>query len=292
MTAIYQRELRAYFSGMFGWCYLALWLAVGGVFTAVYNLVSSSSDLTYLLQQSILLLVLTLPFLAAKCFEERSSAGMELWLASLPVSRKNLILGKYFAALTVYAIPVLFTALYPPLLANYGTVSYGAAYTALGGFFVMGAAWLAVCFFVGSRVCRFRTAVLLNLLFGVILYLLPLLATLLSYLPLVGFAVCVLAVLPVGVVIGLRRRSWLVGILLSVLPTALFTVGYFLLPTVYTVWIPKGINALSLFARFDGFCAGHLDLPAAVFYLGILVLSICFVVQYPAMQMKKGGAKR
>lgn len=292
MTAIYQRELRSYFVGMFGWFYLALWLAVGGVLTAIYNLISASSDLTYLFQQSVWLLILTLPFLAARCFEERTSSGMELWLASLPVSRKNLILGKYFAALTVFAIPVLFTAIYPPLLANYGEVSYGATYTALGGFFIMGAAWLAICFFVSSRVRRFRTAVLLSLLFGVILYLLPLLATILSYLPLIGFAICVVVALSVGSVIGLRRRSWWWGLLLSVVPTALFTVGYFLLPTVYTVWIPKGIRAISLFARFDGFCSGHLDIPATVFYLGVLVIFICFVVQYPAMQTKKGGAKQ
>ena len=217
---------------------------------------------------------------------------MELWLASLPVSRTNLILGKYFAALTVYAIPVLFSAIYPPLLANYGTLSYGSAYTALGGFFVLGASWLAVCLFIRSRVRRYRTAVLLNLLFGIVLYFLPLLATVFSYLPLVGFAICVMITLTVGAMIGLRHRSWLFGILLSVIPTALFTAAYFLLPSVYTVWIPQGINALSLFARFDGFCSGHLDLPATVLYLGLLVLSVFFAVQHPSASMKKGGEKQ
>ena len=292
MTAIYQKELRGLFNSLFGWGFVALWLLLGGVFSTVYNLASASTDITYVLQELILFLILLLPFLAARGFTSDNANGASLWLSSLPISRTGIVLGKYLALLTVFAIPTAFLAVYPPLLANFGTVSYGAAYTALAGYFLLGAAWLAVCCFLASRVRRVWLSVLLNLLLGVAVYFLPLLATVFSVLPLIGFLVCLLIAVAVGVVIGIRRKRLLTGLLTGGIPAVLLTVSYFLLPAVFAHWIPQMLNALSLFGRFDGFCSGHLDVPSAAVYLGVTALAVLFAVCYPLERFQKGGEKQ
>ena len=153
MIAIYRRELRGLFRGIMAWLLIAGWLMLGSLFVVRQNLGGATS----LFANAVLALsdyiVLGMPFLAARCFTKDQSNGTMLWLRSLPVSATGLFLGKYLAALTVFAIPTVFLAVFPMLLDNFGYLSYGSAYTALFGYFLLGASWLAICCWVAS-VCR------------------------------------------------------------------------------------------------------------------------------------------
>ena len=288
MTAIYRRELRGLFDGLLGWGLVALWLLLGGWFTLRYNLASASSDLAPVLQELSILLIVIAPFLAAHCFTRDNQSGNILWLRSLPVGAVGLTLGKYLAALTVFAIPTVFYAVFPPLFANYGTVSYGSAYTALVGYFLLGAAWLAVCCLISSRMRHFWVAVLVNVLVGAAVYALVLLATVFSVLPLVGFLICLLICVAVGIAVGIRGRSWLAGSLTGGIPAVLLTVGWLLFPR----WIAEFIGFVALFSRFEGFCSGYFDLSAAVLYLSVVFLAMFFAVTFPLSTFQKGGKKQ
>ncbi len=288
MTAIYRRELRGLFGGLLGWGLIALWLLLGGWFTLRYNLASASSDLAPVLRELAIFLILIAPFLAAHCFTRDNGNGNILWLQSLPVGAVSLVLGKYLAALTVFAIPTVFYAVFPPLFANYGTVSYGSAYTALVGYFLLGAAWLAVCCLIACRMRRFWVAVLVNALVGAAVYVSVLLETVFSVLPLVGFLICLAGCIALGVVVGIRCKGWLAGLLAGGIPAVLLTVSWVLFPR----WISKFIGFVALFSRFDGFCSGYFDLSAAVLYLSTVFLAVFFMVNFPLATFQKGGKKQ
>ncbi len=288
MTAIYRRELRGLFGGLLGWGLVALWLLLGGWFTLRYNLASASSDLAPVLQELNLFLILLAPFLAAHCFTRDNGNGTILWLRSLPVGSVGLTLGKYLAALTVFALPTAFYALFPPLLANYGTVSYGSAYTALTGYFLLGAAWLAVCCLISSRMRRFWVAVLVSALVGAAVYALALLETVFSVLPLVGFLICLAGCIALGIAVGVRCKRGLTGVLTGGIPSVLLTVSWLLFPR----WISKFVGYVALFSRFDGFCSGYFDLSAAVLYLSVVFLAVFFTVTFPLATFQKGGKKQ
>ena len=81
--------------------------------------------------------------------EERKQKTDQLLLTA-PVSIEKIVFGKYFALVTIFAIPMLIMCLYPLLMTKFGTVSLGAAYTAILGFFLLGCANLAIGVFISS----------------------------------------------------------------------------------------------------------------------------------------------
>ena len=200
-----------------------------------------------------------------------------------------MILGKYLAAVTVFAIPTVFYGLYPIFLNNYGSVSYGSAYTALAGYFLLGAAWLAVCFFVASRFHRIWLAILVMLVMGAVTYFLILLATVFAILPLICLLVCLSGCIAAGIVVGIRSHRALRGILIGGVPAVLLIVCYFLYRNLFSDWIPKLLNFVSLFSRYSGFCSGYFDVSAAVLYLSVIFLAGFFTVTYPMSSFQKGG---
>ena len=292
MIAIYRRELRGLFRGMMAWLLIAGWLMLGSLFVVRQNLGASSSLFANALLALSDYIVLGMPFLAARCFAKDQRNGTALWLRSLPVSATGLFLGKYLAALTVFAIPTALCGLFPVMLENFGYLSYGSAYTALFGYFLLGASWLAVCCWVASVCCRAWVAFLVTLLLGAVIYLFILLEAVFIVLPLVGFLIVLLVCAGVGVLAGLRSKRVGKGILVGIIPALLFTVGYFAYRPLFTLWIPRVLDYVSLFARLEGFCSGYFDLSATALYASVLVLSVFFAVNYPLSNYEKGGKKQ
>jgi len=96
----------------------------------------------------VLLLILPLLTMRLLC-EERSSGTAEL-LFTYPISDWDAILGKFFATVTVYAVMLAMTALYPALLARYSTPEWGPILSGYLGLFLMGMAFIAMGLFFSS----------------------------------------------------------------------------------------------------------------------------------------------
>ena len=60
-------------------------------------------------------------------------------------------MGKYFALVTVFAVPMAIICFYPLVMSKFGDISFGTAYTAVLGFFLLGCANLAIGVFISSR---------------------------------------------------------------------------------------------------------------------------------------------
>ena len=104
MKAIYKRELRSYFTSMTGCVFAAFVTIIGGVYFMVYNLNSGYPFFSYSLSGVIFALLICVPMLSMKCFaEERKHKTEQLWLTS-PVSLTEVILGKYFAMISVLSL--------------------------------------------------------------------------------------------------------------------------------------------------------------------------------------------
>jgi len=279
MTAILKREFRDYFNGMFGWIFVAVLVLAGGAMVAVTNLLGASSEFSYIFSALPEVLLVLFPLTAARAFPKEYSKGNALWLGSLPVGRTGLVLGKYFAALALFLITTALLALFPPLLANFGAVSYGNAYTALFGYFLMGAALLAVCTFFASLMRTRIAAVVVNLLICLWIYFSSIPAVLFAAIPWLACLICVVCAAALGVFVGLRRKKTLAGLLTGGIPILILVLLYFLVPAFYERFLPDAINLLSVYNRLSGFRVGHFDFPAAVFYLSVTVLFLFLTVQ-------------
>lgn len=150
MKAIYKRELKACFNSFIGWLFLAVVVFLTGLYTTVYSLGQGSGYLSYTLQSSMIVFIVAVPVLTMRILAEERKNKTDQMILTAPVKIWEIVLGKYLALETVFAIPCAILCLYPLLFSRYGNVPYGENYAALFGFFLYGSVTVAIGVFVSS----------------------------------------------------------------------------------------------------------------------------------------------
>ena len=150
MLAIYKRELKSYFRSFIGFLFIAVTLFFLGLYFSVYNLMNGYPYFAYVVSSVTFLFMLTVPILTMRVLAEERKQKTDQLLLTSPVSVSGIVMGKYLALVTIYAIPIAVLATYPLIMSKFGTVAFGSAYTALLGFFLLGCANLAIGVFISS----------------------------------------------------------------------------------------------------------------------------------------------
>ncbi len=94
--------------------------------------------------------LIAVPILTMRVLAEERKQKTDQLLLTSPVSVSGIVMGKYLALVTIYAIPIAVLATYPLLMSKFGTVAFGSAYTALLGFFLLGSANIAIGVFFSA----------------------------------------------------------------------------------------------------------------------------------------------
>ncbi len=150
MIAIYKRELKSYFHSVIGPLFIAATLFMVGLYFTVYNLFNGYPYISYALSSVTVLFMISVPVLTMRILAEERRQKTDQLILTAPVGIGQIVLGKFFALLTIYAIPTAIVCIYPLILSKFGTVPMGESYTAILGFFLYGAACIAIGIFVSS----------------------------------------------------------------------------------------------------------------------------------------------
>ena len=279
MIAIYKRDLKGFFTGMMGYVLLAFFLAVGGLYFTVMNLMSGYPDLSYTLYNNLFVLLLLVPLLTMRSFAEERRARTDQLLLTSPVPLWRIVLGKYLAVLSVFGMAVLVCALYPLIMSRGGAVSYRQSYAALLAFFLLGAACIAIGVVLSSLNENQIVAAVCSFFVLLLAYLMPSIQTLFT----VGSALAmgvflVLAVLGAAYA-GWHSRSWGLGLGVFTVCCAAILVLFWLRSAALTSAFSSLLGALCLFSPFEKFVSGLFSLSAVVYYLSVTALFLFFTCQ-------------
>ena len=279
MIAIYKRDLKGFFTGMMGYVLLAFFLAVGGLYFTVMNLMSGYPDLSYTLYNNLFVLLVLVPLLTMRSFAEERHARTDQLLLTSPVPLWRIVLGKYLAVLSVFGLAVLVFALYPLIMSRGGAVSYRQSYAALLAFFLLGAACIAIGVFLSSLNENQIVAAVCSFFVLLLAYLMPSIQTLFT----VGSALAmgvflVLAVLGAAYA-GWHSRSWGLGLGVFAVCCAAILVLFWLRSAALTSAFSSLLGALCLFSPFETFVSGLFSLSAVVYYLSVTALFLFFTCQ-------------
>ncbi len=163
MWPIMKKELRLYFTTPVAYGVMFCFLLVTGYFFfsifSFYTMASMQSamnpqmgrDLNVtdsvmrpLFSNMSVILLLLMPLVTMRLFaEERRSGTIEL-LLTYPVRDGAVLLGKFFAALVLYAVMLAFTLAYPGIVVYFARVEWGPLLTSYVGLLLMGATFIAV----------------------------------------------------------------------------------------------------------------------------------------------------
>ncbi len=286
MSAIYQRELKSFFHSMTGYIVLGFLLIVAGFFATVNNLLFASSYFEGCLYSVSFVLLFVVPILTMRSVAEEKHSKTDQLLYSLPMSMSRIVLGKYLAMLTVFGLACAVMAVYPLLLALYGSVNLLTAYSALLCFFLLGAALITVGMFMSSLTESQVIAAVLS--FGAMLlcYLMSTIAAILPGSAVASYIGITLCILLVCGLVYLRTKSYWVAFFVALGGEVALLAVYLIVPTALEGFLGRTLGSLALFDHLSAFIGGGVfDIPALVYYLSVCVLFLFFTVQ--AMEKKR-----
>ncbi len=150
MLAIYKREMRSYFTSVIGYVFLVLFLSVGGAIFCMTTLYAMSADVTGFYLYMMIFSGLILPILTMKSFSEERKIRTEALLLTAPVSLWSLVLGKFFAALTVFFGAMVLNSFYFVFLTPYALVKLAILLGNLLAVLLVGTVFISIGLFVSS----------------------------------------------------------------------------------------------------------------------------------------------
>ena len=158
MLAIYKKELKSYFINPVGYVFAGIFLAFCAIACGYTTLLAGSYDTSSYFMLIIFALVILIPLLTMRLFAEERKMRTEQLLLTAPVTITGMVLGKFFAAFTMFVsclivscvnlIPLYVIADYERGSQSYATVHIGpltsAIFGSLIGVVLIGAAFIAI----------------------------------------------------------------------------------------------------------------------------------------------------
>ena len=150
MLAIYKKELRSYFTGVIGYVFLVVFLAVAGVVFSYTTLFAMSSDVTAYYTFMLIFSAIILPILTMKSFSEEKKMRTEQLLLTAPVSLTSMVLGKFLACFTIFGGATVFTSLYFLVLIPYAPLKLALLIGNAIALLLVGGVFISIGLFISS----------------------------------------------------------------------------------------------------------------------------------------------
>lgn len=144
MFAIYKREVKSYFRSFIGLLFIAVTLFFVGLYFTAINLLQGYPYFSYAVSSVIILFLISVPVLTMRILAEEKRSRTDQLILTAPVSVGGVVLGKFLALLTIFAIPTGLISIYPLILNGFGAIPLAEAYLAVLAFFLYGMMSIAV----------------------------------------------------------------------------------------------------------------------------------------------------
>jgi ABC-2 type transport system permease protein len=178
MFSVLKKELRTFFSNATGYIVIGIFLSLTGLFLWVipgeYNILDAGyANVDGLFYLAPWLFLFLCPAVTMRLFAEEKQTGTWELLVTKPISKTQIVLGKYLAGWLVVALALIPSLLYyfsvAYLAEPVGNVDSGAFWGSFIGLFFLAAVYVAIGTFASSlsnnQIVSFVVAVVLSFFF-------------------------------------------------------------------------------------------------------------------------------
>jgi len=279
VKAVFRHELDSYRNGVIAFVFGAFLLLFAGIYTMAYNIKYGITNFEYVVKNMSFVFMIIVPILTMRVLAEEKRQKTDQLLYSLPLTMTKVVLGKFGAMLCVFLVPFAIICLYPLALTAFGNVYLPAAYSALFGFFLLGAALLSIGMFISSLTESQGVAAGIGFIVVVLNYFLSSLASLLSDTAFTSFAALLIVGAVISVLVQYMTKNSLVAAITALLLCGGTIVWYVCNGSAFEGLLKSVIGELSLFERFYGMVNGVFDLTTIVYFLTVTFLFVFLSVQ-------------
>ena len=280
MKAIYKRELKSYFQSMTGYVLTAFMVIFTGIYFMAYNLNSGYPYFSYVLLSINYILIVAVPLLTMRSFAEERKSRTDQMLFTAPVHLWEVVLGKYLAMITVFAVPCVIFCTFPLIINSFGTAYLKIDYLSILMFFLMGCVYIAIGMFLSSLTESQIIAAVTT--FGALL-LVFLWGGLMQFLPtskssgMIG--VVILITLAVAAVYHMTK-NWMIAGILEVIGVGTVIVTSFVKAELFENLLVNLMGKLYITEIFENIASNHLfDVSGLVMYLTLIAVFVFLTMQ-------------
>lgn len=240
MFAIYKKEMRSYFANPIGYVFAGIFLLFSSLICCYTTLLSRSYDTSTYFTIMIFAFVILIPLLTMRLFAEERKMRTEQLLLTAPVTLTGMVLGKFFAAFSLFLGCLLTSCinlipLYAVAAAERGNDSYNTTH-------------------IGPV-----TAEIVGCLIGLIL---------------IGAAF-----IAIGTLISALTENQLAASILT-MAVILVLIGIGLFGTLVDVyWVRMALAWISVLGRFSNFSNGIFDLSALIYFVSLTFVFLFLTVR-------------
>lgn len=149
MLAVFKRELKAYFSTPIGFIVLAAYyFFLGLFFYMIYGYGSPDTEGIYFAMSTVV--VFSTPIITMRLMSEDRRQKVDQALLTAPVSLTGIVMGKFTAAMALFAICFAPMLIFELIVASYVTVNVLSFIYATLGMLLLGGALIAIGMFISS----------------------------------------------------------------------------------------------------------------------------------------------
>ena len=279
MTAIYKRELKSYLTSMIGYLFIFFILVLTGIYFSAYQLSAAYPKFEYTLSALTFVFLIAVPILTMRVLAEERKQKTDQLLLTSPVSVGGIVLGKYLALVTVYAIPMGVICLYPIVMSKFGTVSFASAYTAILGFFLLGCAYIAIGVFFSSITESQVIAAVLTFVFLFAFYMMSGISTFFSQTSLSTCIAFGLLILALCIIIYTMIKNFVISAAICVVGEVALVITYIVNSGIFEGGIQKVLDIFNLSAHFENFTNSIFDVTGIVYFLSVIAICIFLTMQ-------------
>ncbi len=280
MKGIYKKELLTYFTSMIGYIFIAVFVSIMGVYFMASNLVSGHPIFAYSLGSIMMLFVIMVPMLTMRSLSEEKKAKTDQLLLTAPISVQDIVLGKYFAMVSVFAIPMLIACVFPLIIHSFGNSYLITDYSSILAFFLLGCLYISIGTYISSLTESQMIAVIFTFITLLILFLWP---YLIRFLPMTGqgsFICFSILLIGAAILIWNSTQNTTIGLVVLIAGTIVLLIiamnDMIMLAGVF----PRMMEKLGLNAIFENFAYLDIfDLEGLLRYISVTILFLFLTVQ-------------
>lgn len=163
MGAIFRREIGAFFTSPIAYVFLAVFYLMTGLFFSLSSLASATTDMSAVFSMVFPILIVLIPIITMRLFSDEKRLKTEQALLTAPIRLFDMVLGKYLAALCLFAIGLSIFFVYALVLQFFGQVAWSFVLSNILALFFLGAAFISVGVFFSCLTESQVVAVILTL---------------------------------------------------------------------------------------------------------------------------------
>ena len=279
MKAIYKREMKMYFNSMTGYVFIAFFVLITAIYFSITNILSLSPQFEYVFSSVIMMFLILGPMLTMRLLSEETRHKTDQLLLTSPVSIPGIVLGKFFAASSVFLISLLVTVIFPVILSFYGTIATAQIMGSYIGFFLLGSSFIAVGLWISSLTENQIVAAVGTF---VTIFLLLMVETIISSASGNIFFSLMFAVILVGLSAlyfynNTKSKTYAVGLFIGLI--AIIAIVYFVRPSFFDGFAGKFGYMFAVLTRYNYFAMGLFDVSAVVYFVSFIAVFVYFTIR-------------